>query len=207
TKIVDPDFWTTLLPTTQGIICYEGIRDLNNEATRAFGFFFVEAKRSWLWPDDETALNQALNDASLALHNIYEFFREAEQIADFFARVRVFSATASEKGIIIRAHWARKLPENTKVLKPRIDPRYPLQFQHQIYQSFMYDSFDRLKVVEAFERIMVGYGQEQLLPLLKTAAERVRVKASDAYEKRGQIPWENFFNDYRYGQSGKPTSR
>lgn len=118
TEIIDPDFWTTLLPTTQGVTCYEGIRDLNNEATRAFGFFFVEAKRSWLWPDDDTALNQALKDASQALHNIYEFFREAEQIADFFARVRVFSATASEKGIIIRAHWARKLPENTKVLEP-----------------------------------------------------------------------------------------
>ncbi|KIW22032.1 uncharacterized protein PV07_12572 [Cladophialophora immunda] len=207
TEILDPDFWTTLLPTTQGLICYEGIRDLDNEAARAFGFFFVEAKRSRLWPDDETALHQALNDASQALHNIYEFFREAGQTTEFFARVRVFSATASEKGVIIRAHWARELPENTTVSKARIDPEYPLQFRHQIYQSFMGDGFDRLKVVEAFERIMVGYGQGQLLPLLKTAAESVRVKASEAYEKRGQIPWESFFNDYRYGQSGKPGSR
>ncbi|KIW84241.1 hypothetical protein Z517_03491 [Fonsecaea pedrosoi CBS 271.37] len=207
TEILDPDFWTTLLPTTQELICYEGIRDLNNEAARAFGFFFVEAKRSRLWPDDETALNQALNDASQALHNIYEFFREAGQTTEFFLRVRVFSATASEKGVIIRAHWACELTENTNVSKARIDPKYPLQFRHQIYQSFMGDGFDRLKVVEAFERIMVGYGQEQLLPLLKTAAKSVRVKASEAYENRGRKPWESFFNDYRYGQSGKPGSR
>ncbi len=196
-----------LLPSTRELICYEGIKDHKNEAGRAFGFFFVEAKRSRLRPDDEVALNQALNDASQALHNMYEFFREAGQTPEFFKRVRVFSATASEKGIIIRAHWAKELPKDKKLSRGRIVPEYPLEFRYQIYQSFEGTEFDRLKVVEVFERIMVGYGQRQLLEILKKAAASVKKKADDAWEICDQVPLSNAFNNYRYGQSGKPGSR
>jgi hypothetical protein len=206
-KIVDSAHWKLLLPRTQQLICYEGIEDDNNEAGRAFGFFFVEAKRSRTEPDDKMALYQALNDASQALHNMYEFFREAKQTPEFFKRVRVFSATASEKGVIIRVHWARELPEDTELSTDRIVPEYPLQFQYQTYESFKGKEFDRLKVVEVFERIMVGYGERQLLELLKTAAASVKKKASDAWRKRDQVPLPRAFNTYRYGQSGKPGSR
>ena len=139
---------------TQQLICYEGIKGEDNEADRAFGFFFVEARRSKLEPDDETALNRALNDASQALHNMYEFFREADKTQEFFDRVRVFSATISAQGITIRAHWAAKLSENTELSTHRIVQDYPLQFCSQKYQTFQGTDFDGLKVVEAFEKIV-----------------------------------------------------
>jgi len=169
--------------------------------------FFVEAKRSRLEPDDKTALNQALNDASQALHNMYEFFREAGKTQEFFDHVRVFSATASEKGIIMRVHWATELPEDTELSTDRVVPDYPLQFRYQKYKTFKSKDFDRLKVVEAFERIMAGYGERQLLQLLRTAATNVKKKATDAWRNRDKVPLPNAFNNYRYGQSGQPGSR
>lgn len=206
-KIVDSAQWKLLLPETQHLICYEGIEDNNNEAGRAFGFFFIEAKRSRLEPNDKVALYQALNDTSQALHNMYEFFREAEQAPTFFERVRVFSATTSEKGVILRVHRAVELPEDTELSTNRIVPAYPLQFEYQTYKSFQGKNFDRLKVVEVFERIMRGYGETQLLALLKVAAASVKKKANNAWRNRDQVPFPTAFNTYRYGQSGKPGSR
>ena len=202
--IIDSDDWKLLLPETQQLICYEGIANDNSEASRAFGFFFVEAKRSRNEPNDEVALGQVLNDASQALHNMHEFFKEAGHTKTFFKRVRVFSATTSEKGVIIRVHWASELGENTETTVRRIVPDYPLRFEHQTYESFNGNHFIRLKVVEVFERVMIGYGVKQLLGLLKAAAAVVKKKASDA-SRNGN--YEGVFNDYRYGQSGGPASR
>ncbi|KAL9623604.1 MAG: hypothetical protein Q9160_002060 [Pyrenula sp. 1 TL-2023] len=201
-EIIDSALWKLLLPETQHLICYEGI-DENNDS-RAFGFLFVEAKRSRLQPDDNIALHQALNDASQALHNIYEFFKEAELTPMFFERVRVFSATTSEKGVILRIHRAVELPEDTELSTERIVPTYPLQFEHQVYESLHGENFNRSKVVEAFERIIKGYGENQLLKLLQIAAASVKKKANDAWRNREMVPFPTAFCDYRYGQFGQP---
>ncbi|KAL9083589.1 MAG: hypothetical protein Q9165_008458 [Trypethelium subeluteriae] len=203
-RIIDSDDWELLPPETQHLICYEGIANEKSEGDRAFGFFFVEAKRSRLPPDDGVALCQVLNDASQALHNMYEFFREAEQTSVFFDHVRVFSATTSEQGVIIRVHWASKLPDDPF---KRIVPDYPLQFEHQTYMSFRGTDFDRLGVVRVFESVMVGYGERRLLKLLQTAAAKVKEKVRCAWQNRERVPISQAFNDYRYGQIGMPSSR
>ncbi|KAL9078480.1 MAG: hypothetical protein Q9157_002601 [Trypethelium eluteriae] len=203
-NIIEKGDWNTLPNATRHLICYEGIKGGFNEADRAFGFFFVEAKRSRFHPDHEVTLHQVLNDASQALHNMYEFFREAQQLQVFFDRVRVFSAATSEKGIIVRVHRATELPENAK--STRIVPEYPLQFEHQTYQSFNREEFDRSKVVEAFERIIVGYGERQLLELLKKAAADVGKKANHEWVRNKYVVNPAAFNDYRYGQYGGRSS-
>ncbi|KAL9615727.1 MAG: hypothetical protein Q9160_009306 [Pyrenula sp. 1 TL-2023] len=203
--IIDSALWKRLPAKTQRLVCYEGVNE--EEIDRAFGFFFVEAKRSRIDPDDSVARNQSLNDASQALHNLYEFFNEAGQAQVFFERVRVFSATASEKGVILRIHWAVELPEDSEFFPERIVEDYPLQFEHQTCRSFRGEDFNRLKVIEAFEKIMRGYGETQLMKLLQGAVDSVREKVKDAWKVKDEIPFESRFNDYRHGQTGKPGSR
>lgn len=54
---------------------------------------------------------------------------------------------------------------------------------------------------------MVGYGENQLLRLLQTAATNVKKKATNAWQNRDKVPLPNAFNNYRYGQFGPPGSR
>ena len=204
-KIIGEDLWNKLPPTTQHLICYEGIT--SNKCDRAFGFFFVEAKQSRAEPDDRIALNQALNNASTALHNIHEFFKEAEDTATFFKHVRVFSATASERGAILRVHRAVELPPDTDLSLKRVFEDYPLQFEYQTYKSFRGESFSRLEVVDAFERIIRGYGEKRLLVLLQKAALNLRKKAHDAWRNTHIVPFGTAYNDYYYGQVGTSGSK
>ena len=61
----------------------------DNYAKRAFGFLLIEAKRSTSEPGDANCKLQTLNNASHALHNLYESFRRAGKEQVFFDRVRV----------------------------------------------------------------------------------------------------------------------
>ncbi|KAL9105849.1 MAG: hypothetical protein Q9227_009057 [Pyrenula ochraceoflavens] len=170
------------------------------KAAKSTLMFSVEAVWTYKW-----ARAQALNDASQALHNLHEFFKEAEQTSVFFDRVRVFSATASQKGVILRVHWAEELPADNEATSDRVDPDYPLCFKYQNFKSFRDKEFERSKVNEAFERIMIGYGQNQLFGLLKEAAGKLKAKCKRAYTDPKN--YKSHFNDYRYGQSGKPGAR
>ena len=110
-RLIRPKSWALMPSELTRIICYEG--DSPPFDRCAFGFFVVEAKRSRFSPDDEVAKYQALNSASQALHNMYEFFRQAGQEEVFFNRVRVFSATTSEKGLLLRIHRAERIVGGT----------------------------------------------------------------------------------------------
>lgn len=192
-RLISDGKWNALPPETRQLVCYEGLGDRND--SRAFGFLFVEAKRSRYHPEDEEALNQALNDASQALHNMYEFFNEAGEASAFFKCVRVFTVTASVKGVIFRVHWARRLPEDEDIeFGGRIVPDYPLQFRFQKYASFESENFDRSKVVETFERIMKGYGEKQLFHLLQRVAAGLKIGRAHG------------INDYRHGQKRLASS-
>jgi hypothetical protein len=97
--------WDSFPKATQKIICYEGDEPPNDD--RAFYFLTIEAKHNFKNVDDPIALNQCLNNASQALHNMYEFFKEAdrdiredvkvkedEYTKKFFERVCFFSVVA-----------------------------------------------------------------------------------------------------------------
>ena len=84
--------------------------------------------------DANKALYQSLNNASQALHNIFEFFRDAgskhEEI--FFDNVRFFSVAANSNGLLVRIHRAIEVPENGLLVMPD-QPNYRLKF---VYREF-----------------------------------------------------------------------
>lgn len=204
-RVVPQGTWQLLLPRTQKLICQEGIDPY--AAKRAFAFFFIEAKRSKIHPWDEEVRDQVLNEASQALHNMYEYFREAELEDLFFSKVRVFSSAASEKGIIIRIHRATRTANGISFNIERgmnnpIVEGYPLQFEHKVYlhaDDRGLDRFDRRTVVEAVGKIMMNYGEKKLLKLLNKATKQVQKKLERALRNGTR---ETEFNQYRYGQTG-----
>jgi hypothetical protein len=117
--------WDSFPKETQKIICYEGDELPNDD--RAFYFLTIEAKHNFKNVDDPIALNQCLNNASQALHNMYEFFKEAdrdiredvkvkedEYTKKFFERVCFFSVVAVAGAIKIRIHRACYLGKNDR---------------------------------------------------------------------------------------------
>ena len=206
-KLLGPGFWPTMTPAMKKLACYEGVQMPQNK--RAFGFFVVEAKKSRDSADNSVAKYQALNAASQALHNLHEFFREAGQETVFFESVRFFSATASEKGVILRIHRAEKLelePQGLDAPRPiDTNPPYNLEFRFQEYGSFLNENFKRERVVDMFGKIMVGYGEGVLFGLLRKAAEKIDEKLR-VNRKRG-IDIGSVTNDYSYGQGKLRPSR
>lgn len=207
-SLIDKGFWGAMPSPLRKLVCYEGENKPHDK--RAFGFFVVEAKRAEASPKDNVAKSQALNDASQALHNLFEFFREARQEDVFFERVRVFSATATRTGVVIRIHRAVKLnPQHPQPDEMRpiefTNPPYDLEFRFEEYASLSNEDFNRQKVVDMSCRILVGYGQRVLYDLLRNAAEKIDDRFSASLQQ-GIYP-ADIINDYRHGQIKPPLAR
>jgi hypothetical protein len=149
----------------------EGNED--EQGDRVFPFLTIEAKRSYTTPDAPMALHQSLNCASQALHNMFEFFREAESEDIFYKKVRFFSVAAMSKGIIVRIHRAVLIP--TEDSHKRIVDDYPLAFEYEEFVRFQGHNYARQEVVSVFERIIWGYGSV-LFEELRNTAEIVAKK-------------------------------
>lgn len=172
--------------------------------TRIFPFFTIEAKKAETSSGDTVGKLQSLNNASQALHNMFEFFRDAgpQHEKKFFSEVRFFSVVASTEGLTIHIHRATKEPADGSgeglIMKDR--PEYPLRFEHREFYSIGRDGFDRKPVLEMLERILVGYGATELHLLLQNAAEALMEKLSNDPDGESARQDENF---YRYGQTIK----
>ncbi|KAI9696883.1 MAG: hypothetical protein M1820_007958 [Bogoriella megaspora] len=203
-----PEALSDVMPSAMcRLVCYEGYTPPSDK--RAFGFFVVEGKKSQFSPDNDIAKYQALNDASQALHNMYEFFREAGEQDEFFEKVRFFSATTSEKGLIIRIHRAAKLDARYRTLTTHApiytNPVYDLEYKFEDYASFLFDDFNRKNVIDIFAKIMIGYGEGILHGLLSNAANWVNDRFQD-YQMKGINPALKI-NDYRHGQTRMPSRK
>ena len=200
-SIMLDSMWGLIPKATLQLACYE---NANNEIERSkvFHFFTIEAKKGSKSPDDSVGKRQSLNNASQALHNMFEFFRDAGPKHEnvFFEKVRFFSVVASTQGLIIRIHRAvrdpGKVSGSTYVMKDR--PDYPLRFEFEKYLSLPKE-VKREEVFETFQRILISYGEEELRPLLSSAAEALVQKLhSDPTELSMQQRQD--INFYRYGQ-------
>lgn len=184
---------------TQKLICYEG--DSPRNLTRAFHFLTIEAKRTGI--DDQIALNQSLNNASQALHNMYELFREADAEPGlkeekhytkmFFDKIRVFSIVATQGGMKIRIHRACDINHDDNRRHPIIQG-YPLQFAYDDYAVIHSEDFKYHRVVEELSKIILGYGAGELKESLNSAIEAV-IKTfavppfrNEHYYSYGQVP-------------------
>ena len=195
-ELIPPSWMAKMPEATRNLILFEGTETGQRE--RAFPFLSIEGKKSYISPDDPKPLHQSLNNASQALHNMYEFFREAEAETVFFEKVRFFSAAAMSRGIRIRIHRAVPIdPVKNDNRYDRIMPDYPLWFEYEHFAETDGGEFERQKVVDVFENIIWGYGPE-LFNLLHRAAESVGEKFRNdksLHKQRNEAY-------YRHGQEG-----
>lgn len=200
-QLIPQFLWNSLPIATRRLACYENQRE--SGAVRVFHFLTIEAKKGLTSTNDSVGKLQSLNNASQALHNMYEFFREAgpQHEAIFFSEVRFFSVVASTEGLIIRIHRAvRELADHP--VHGAIAPGYPLRFEYRDFKKLQAGfDFKRDPVLKTFEKILLGYAQKKLFQLLKKAAEAIVEKFdNDPGEKRLRMRSDH----YRYEQTKPP---
>lgn len=172
--VISDRMWKTLPEPTKGLACFE---NSSSNASRIFHFFAVEAKKAMLDLDSPQALHQCLNNASQALHNMFEFFRDAgpehEQV--FYDKVRFFSVVANRKGIIVRIHRAIRKPDDAsqwELVMPD-QPDYRLEFEFREFQRIGYgDEFSRTKALEVVKKIF-KYATDDLSKMINAAASKL----------------------------------
>lgn len=194
--------WYKLPKATRRLVCYESAGD---STERLFHFFTIEAKKATIGTDDSVGKCQSLNNASQALHNMFEFFRDAgpQHEINFFSKVRFVSVVASTGGLTIRIHRAT-LEDGSDFGFIEDRPDYPLKFDYQEFFTIERSKFDRKTVFETFKKILVGYGANELRLLLSGAAEAIMEKLKDKSE-RALRQRDDF---YRHGQPiAPPKSR
>lgn len=200
--------WEVFPSATQKIMFYEGIG--LEDTYRAFHFLTIEAKKAYTGVDDQVAIYQSLNNASQALHNMYEFFREADMGIDeqgdeiekgdkykriFFDEVRFFSVVATARAMKIRIHRAcSQEPSMVPIVEG-----YPLEFKFEDYTTIDGGGeFARQKVVEELAKILLGYGVKQLGVRLQEAVKEVEGKFQAHWRKGdGDFPRSDDF--YSHG--------
>ena len=201
-EVIPRNLWLKMPYATRRLACYEK-PDVNG-GSKAFHFFTIEGKRALIVTTDPTALYQSLNNASQALHNMFEFFNDAgpRHRAKFFSEVRFFSAVASTEGLIVRIHRAVQVAENGSEDSDTI-PNYPLRFEFRELERVPREKFDRETVLKLLGKILVGYGVGKLFGLLQDAAKTLteKLKSDPGESNLRQNP-----NFYRHGQVGN-TSR
>ena len=171
--VISDKMWMTLPDPIQGLACFE---NSFSNASRVFHFLAVEAKKAMLDLNSPQALYQCLNNASQALHNMFEFFRDAspehEQV--FYNKVRFFSVVANRNGIIVRIHRAIRKPNDASIYELVMpdQPRYRLQFEFREFQRISGDEFTRENVLEAIKKIL-KYATYDLLEWIKAAASKL----------------------------------
>ena len=197
-KLIPDGLWYRMPYATQRLACYEKPDRLGG--SRVFHFFTIEGKRSLTPTDDDTAMYQSLNNASQALHNMFEFFQDAgpQHREKFFSEVRFFSAVASTEGLNVRIHRATQVAENGSE-DDFIIPGYPLRFEFREFVRVSKDNFDRKTVLELFGKILVSYAIEKLHGLLQDAAKALVEKLDK--DPEGFKSRQNA-NVYRHGQDG-----
>lgn len=205
-QLISDKLWGTMPSPMKQLVCYEGEELPQNK--RAFGFFVIEAKNGRLTPRNPVSRNQVLNAASQALHNLFEFFREARLEEVFFDSVRFFSASASEIGVIFRIHRAVKTDPNDPHLRARsaipATPPYELEFRFEELATFMDRDFTHPNVTEMAAKIMVGYGEGHLHGLIQAAATAIHERFQQGI--RDGLDPKDMINDYRHGQTALPKT-
>ncbi|KAL9615860.1 MAG: hypothetical protein Q9160_009203 [Pyrenula sp. 1 TL-2023] len=198
--VIDDIFWKAIPIATMRLACFENITESSQE--RIFPFFTIEAKRANTSSDNIKGKNQSLNNASQALHNMFEFFRDAgsEHEEIFFNKVRFFSMVVSTEGLTIRIHRATRLASK----EPRLsfilpgNRNYPLSFEYQEFFKLEKAELDQEVILKIIQQILITYGIGELLVLLKNAARALVDRLSNnlkEMQKRGYVDF------YRYGQT------
>ena len=203
--VISDSMWKTLPEPTKGLACFEN--SLKNDS-RIFHFLAIEAKKAMVDTESPQALHQCLNNASQALHNMFEFFRDAgpkhEQL--FYDKVRFFSIVANRRGLIVRIHRAIRFPDDASpwelVMPDR--PEYRLKFEfRELHRINDRDDFSRKKVLEAIKKILKHATDDLLAKIKAAASDLVQNLQKDLGMHRARRK-EDF---YSYGQPNPRSSK
>ena len=189
------------LGSTQRLAGYED--PSGTGGNKVFHFFTIEGKKAETSMESKPALLQSLNNASQALHNMYEFFNAAgeEHEKIFFDKVRFFSVVSAVSGLIIRIHRAVKVSVNA-----RIEDDYPLAFEFREFKQI--DTLkDRKVVLESFQNILHGYGVNKLRPWLQSAAQDLFKKLADDPVDKEIRENDPFYYQHRQRERGISRSK
>ena len=202
--VIPENVWRKLPEATQALACIE---NTTLAASRVFHFLTIEAKNGDTGLGDRKALRQNLNNASQALHNMFEFFRDAgsrhERI--FFEKVRFFSVVANSSGLVIRIHRAVEIPkheDNFLLIMPN-DPGYRLKFESREFRTISgADEYCRGVVLNTFKNIF-KYAVDELAGWIRDAALDLAEKLKDVDAPGAKRP----IHYYRHSQpSPKPAT-
>ena len=199
-KVIRDNVFYHMPDATQRLACYENMD--HDGRDKAFHFFTIETT-SWRHPD--TPLNakyRCLNNASQALHNMFQFFQDAgpQHREIFFSHVRFFSVVASTQGLEVRVHRAIELPGNLNQLRFG----FPIRFVFRELASIPRERLDRGTVLELIGRIIHGYGVGKLLGLLQDAAKSLWDKLDREHPEGHWLRMNPDF--YRYPEGGNTAA-
>ncbi|KAH0848437.1 hypothetical protein AYO21_02524 [Fonsecaea monophora] len=200
-ETVIPDrLWHALPRATKMLACFEGVKAAG--AGRIFHFVAAEATDGLTSTNDNIGSLSSLNDASQALHNMFEFFRDAGHEDVFFAKVRFFSMVAGNDGVWVRMHRAVRVPPrkpDDACIMPTRRAEYPLKFE---FRNWAHITRAKLEIGASGWKIigeaLLGYGIGLLRGLIHDAAQALVVKLERdiaATRARGDVDF------YRYGQT------
>ena len=181
--LIPDHLWNNMPIATQRLACYESTSEIG--ASKVFHFFTIEAKKAMISVDDTVGKRQSLNNASQALHSMFEFSRDAgpQYEKDFSTKVRFFSVVASTEGLTVRIHRATQEPavdsDQGFIMPSR--PDYPLGFEYQEFAKIHKDNFNR--IFEVFKKILVDYGVHELHALLQNAAKAIMERLNNDPEQ------------------------
>ncbi|KAI9657953.1 MAG: hypothetical protein M1821_002610 [Bathelium mastoideum] len=146
---------------------------------RCFPFLFFEVKKA---AADLVAAHRAnLNNASQALYNIWQWMKRADQLTEFYEKVRVFTFVFNAQELSVRVHRAE--------LDKDDDGQDALFFVFDIVEEIEKHSYTRDKACLLVSSIMKNYADAELLPILQaTFAEVMRQEKAKTPSKRKGDP-------------------
>ena len=199
-SLIPDDMWMAFPDVTRALASFE---NTDSRASRVFHFLTVEAKKAMTDIDADKAKFQSLNNASQALHNMYEFFSDAGSghKRAFFDNVRFFSVVANRKGMLVRIHRALEIPQDAhprSLIMPD-QPQYRLRFEYEEFARLeAVSEYSRERVLNIFKRIL-KYAVEDLGEMIKAAAAALATTLMDDSAYAARANDEGF---YRHGQPG-----
>ena len=202
--VIPMKLWMSLPRATRALACTE---NAHSNETMVFHFLSIEAKAAAFGLDDTKARNQNLNNASQALFNMFEFFRDAGSKYEkfFFEKVRFFSVVAVGGGMLIRVHRAIRIPDDefsTRLVLPE-EGSYRLDFEYREYARITgIENYNRAKVLDLLLPIM-QYARNELHVWLQSAAQDLAKKLDKDHEGFRARQHLSF---YRYGQPSPKTT-
>ena len=133
---------------------------------RAFQFFTIEAKNpSKVYNGVYVTHLQNVNNAMHVLYNMWKFMVEVGQEETFFSRVRFVSVASSPIEAEVRIHRAERAPNWVRPL----NGGFPPGFNYDVLEHFAGERYTMTKVQRVIGVVLLRYGVEKLLPILRSA--------------------------------------